>query len=64
MADLDNIGYCNFHEEQVRWKMFDHKGYWLCSYFDKSKGWLYADDAAKKYNVYVKTIYRWIKKEN
>lgn len=61
---MDFLGYCHYkyHNQEVDWDMFEWKGCWTCwQYFKSYDGWMTVREAAEKYNVSQKTIYRWIK---
>jgi excisionase family DNA binding protein len=56
------VGYCDLHEEPVDQGAFEYKGCWTCSHFHQ-KNWPYISvkEAAERYGVCKKTIYKWIK---
>ena len=56
------IGWCHHHENSITLSTFEWKGCWTCwKYFESYKPLITVKDAAEKYGVSKKTIYRWIK---
>jgi hypothetical protein len=59
------VGDCEHwrHEEAVDQGTFERKGCWRCQHFRYGEGWFYlrTDEAAERYSVSIKTIYRWIR---
>jgi len=60
--DDEVVGWCAHHEDNVTLSTFEWKGCWNCwKYFGSVKPLIRIEDAAEKYGVSKKTIYRWIK---
>jgi predicted DNA-binding transcriptional regulator AlpA len=61
------VGYCEheYHPQAISQGTFEYKGCWTCwNYFQRDEEkWIYIDtnEAAQKYGVSQKTIYRWIR---
>ena len=62
--DNYRVGYCDLHQEPIDQGTFEYKGCWTCWQHFRWKDWIYIStaEAAKQYNVSVKTIHRWIKR--
>ena len=58
------VGFCDLHDDSITLSQYEWKGYWTCwSHFrtDPTFSFLTVEEAAEKYNVGRKTIYRWIR---
>ena len=60
---MDEIGFCNYHCEDINEETFEFKGCWNCHYLDFSENWLYVDvkEASELLDVSERTIRYWIK---
>jgi excisionase family DNA binding protein len=58
------VGFCDYHDESLNFSKYEWKGCWTCwSHFsaDSNFSFLTVKEAAEKYKVGRKTIYRWIR---
>jgi len=62
---VEAIGHCDLHDKPVGESEFEWKGCWTCWHFSY-RNWPYISvrEAAERYNVTERTIYRWIKQGN